>query len=123
MRVKLGGPVDFMTMVEATAMASPVTMVEGPLLRRAQPGEEADLIVHMKDAAEVSSLCWAGLQVLCGLWAGRRLRHAEETAVPPVVIALDITTATNRLRLAIPFDSTRADLETRLAPLRRREAS
>ena len=123
MRVKLGGPVDFMTMVEATALASPDATVEGPLLRRMPDEEAADLILQLKDAGELGRLCWAGLQVICGLWAGRQLRHAEEDAVPPAVIPLDITTAINRLRVAIPFGSTRAGLEVRLAPLRRSKAS
>ena len=136
MRAKLSGPVELVEALESAAQSAPDASVEGPLKRQESAEmrfgvkEFAEIVVVVKDVAELVALCWGGIQILRGLSGGPGAKSAEAAASTPaepppgeqMSLPLEITTPATRVRVAIPLESTREQVAEQLAFLQPRGA-
>lgn len=130
MRVKLSGPVEVIETFETTVQSTPgASLKQG--LKRLEPAElrfgivEAGaIVVVVKDLAELVGLCWSGIQAL-RMARAKPMSNSREAPDPvrvaaagePASIAIEITTAATHIRIAVPLDATREQIEKQLAPL------
>ena len=127
MRAKLSGSIETIEALETALRESIGYSLEVPLKRHESAElhfgvkEWGEIIVAAKGFAEVVSLCWAGIQVLRRTRRERAAPSIATAATPASTtqppISIEVTTAEARVRVVIPLDSTRKQIEQQLAPL------
>jgi len=152
MRVKLSGPIDVVEALEAALRSTADASLETPLTRRENSQlrfgmkEVAEIVVYVKDFAELVALCWAGIQALWSELAkpqpksgvlsplrrflSRLFRRSASDGgtlaasnVGKLSIPLEITTLSARIIITVPLECTRDQLEEQLALLDKGQAS
>lgn len=125
LRVRLSGPSEVLQHVESEARST--AAVDAPFTRREDAElrlgvkEIGDIVVVVKDVAALSALLWSGLKIVRAEWSKRGTARAPASAGgthSDLPIALDVTTATAQVRLSVPLDATREQIEAQLLTLR-----
>src|SRR2546427_7317313 len=132
MRVKLSGFVETVEALETALRETEGSSLEVPLKRQENAElhfgvkEWAEIVVAAKGFADLVSLCWSGIQVLRRAHRERAAPSGATIDTPRVTtqtpVTLEVITAGARVRVVIPLDSTREQIEQQLSPLRSKEA-
>jgi len=125
MRVKLSGSAEFVKAVEKEAIAFGTVSMQAPPQRREAARFELglkeiwDIVVNLKDLAELGMLVWAGIQTLRASRATAATAHSS-AVVPPAdhTLKFEVTSPRGPVEVIATADSSREEIERQLAPLR-----